>query len=60
MSNVAPGKRKMVSIAFSDTALRENGITEPTEIEFTLRVRKFDDWFSSDLINETQSYFPQS
>lgn len=49
---VAAGKKSNDEISFTDSKLEENGITEYTDIELTLKVRDSDDWGRSLLLKK--------
>lgn len=57
-SSVKAGKVKFTTVSWSDTTLEENGITEVTDLEFTLRAYDENDWSGDDLINESISFQP--
>lgn len=55
---VSAGKCAFSSMAWSDTTLEENGITEVETIEFKLRAYDEDDWSRDDFANETITLNP--
>lgn len=57
-SSVKAGKQKFVTLSWSRTTLEENGITEVTDLEFTLRAYYEDDWSGNDLIHEEIAFQP--
>ena len=57
-SAIAPGMRNYSDISFSSSSFDENDITQVEEIEFTLRVHDYDDWFGDDVFRETLTYIP--
>ena len=52
-TSVSAGKCAFSSMAWSDSILEENSITEIEQIEFTLRAYDEDDWLSDDLVSES-------
>ena len=58
-SSVKAGKQKFVTLSWSRTTLEENGITEVTDLEFTLRAYDEDDWSGNDLVHEEIAFQPQ-
>ena len=56
--SVLAGKCAFSSMAWSDTTLEENGITEVETIEFKLRAYDEDNWFDGDFANETITLNP--
>lgn len=57
-SEVAAGKKANVNISFSDDTLKENGITEYTDIELTFRVHDSNDWIADAVAEETVHIYP--
>ena len=57
-TSVAAGKRACSEISFSRAELEANGITDVSEIEFTLLVSDYDDWEADYLLQETYTYQP--
>ena len=57
-TTVAPGKRTIAGISFSDTQFEENDITEVSEIEYTLEVSYDDDWEADALLDKVFTYKP--
>ncbi len=57
-TSVNSGKCKFSSMSWSDTTLEENGITDYTDIEITLRVYDSDDLFADDIVQETVHIYP--
>lgn len=57
-TSVSAGKCAFSSMAWSDTTLEENSITEIEEIEFNFRAYNEDDWFGDDFANETITLNP--
>lgn len=55
---VAPGKKANINIAFADSDLQNNGITEYTKIELTFRVYDTDDWLADEVAHETVCIYP--
>ena len=56
--SVAAGKRACSEISFYRSDLEANGITDVSEIEFTLLVSDYDDWAADYLLQETCTYRP--
>ena len=56
--SVAAGKRACSEITFYRSDLEANGITEVSEIEFTLLVSDYDDWTTGELLQKTYTYQP--
>lgn len=56
--SVSAGKCAFSSMAWSNTTLEENGITDIEEIELTFRAYDGDDWQSEDFANETITLKP--
>lgn len=52
-------KQKFVTLSWSSTTLKENGITEVTDLEFTLKAYDEDDWSGNDLVHEEIAFQPQ-
>lgn len=50
---VAAGKQCITSISWSDTAFKENGITQVQSLQLPIRVYDAEDWSGSDLVNES-------
>ena len=57
-TSVSAGKCAFSSMAWSDTTLEENSITEIEEIEFNFRAYNEDDWSGNDFANETITLNP--
>lgn len=57
-TSVSAGKCAFSSMAWSDTTLEENSITEIEEIEFNFRAYDEDDWSGNDFANETITLNP--
>lgn len=57
-TSVSAGKCAFSSMAWSDTTLEENSITEIEEIEFNFRAYNEDDWSDDDFANETITLNP--
>lgn len=57
-TSVSAGKCAFSSMAWSDTTLEENSITEIEEIEFKFRAYDEDDWSGNDFANETITLNP--
>ncbi len=57
-SEVAAGKKSNDSISFSDSALKENGVGEFTDIELTFRVYDSNDWTADEAAEETVHIYP--
>lgn len=55
---VTPGMKSNASVSFSDSSLKQCGITTPTDFEFTLRVYDSDNWMGDDIVEEVFSYYP--
>lgn len=51
-TSVAAGKCTFSSMSWSDSAFEDNGITEVTEIEFTLKAYDNNDWFADKFAEE--------
>ena len=56
-SEVAPGKKSVDSISFSDDVLKDNGI-DFTDIELIFRAYDSDDWSADDVARETVHVYP--
>ena len=56
--SVAAGKRACSEITFYRSDLETNGITEVSDVEFTLLVSDYDDWAADYLLQETYTYQP--
>lgn len=56
--SVAAGKKACSEVTFYRSELESNGITEVSDIEFTLLVSDYDDWEADYLLEETYSYTP--
>ena len=56
--SVAAGKRACSEISFSRSDFENNGITDVSEIEFTLQVSDYDDWAADYLLEKTYTYNP--
>ena len=56
--SVAAGKKACSEVTFYRSELSDNGITEVSDIEFTLLVSDYDDWEADYLLEETYSYTP--
>lgn len=52
-TSVSPNKCAFSSVTWFSSTLEENGISEVTELEFTMRVYDNGDWFADDFANET-------
>ena len=50
---------EICNLSWSGTTLEENGITEVTDLEFTLRAYDEDDWSGNDLVHEEIAFQPQ-
>jgi hypothetical protein len=57
-TSVNAGKKACSTINFSSTDLDSNGITEISNIEFTLLVSDYDDWAADYLLENTYTYNP--
>lgn len=57
-AEVAPGKKANEELNLLDSDLKENGITEYTDIELTFRVYDSDDWSADDAAYETVHVYP--
>lgn len=58
-ASVLPGKSKFSSMSWSNSELREIGVTDVEEIEFLFRARDNDDWFSGSIAEERVILNPQ-
>ena len=56
--SVAAGKKACSEVTFYRSELSDNGITEVSDIEFTLLVSDYDDWEADYLLEETCTYTP--
>lgn len=56
--SVAAGKKACSEITFSRSQLEDNGITDISDIEFTLLVSDYDNWETPNLLDETYTYTP--
>lgn len=56
-SEVAPGKKSVDSISFSDDVLKDNGI-DFTDIEIIFRAYDSNDWSADDVAQETVHVYP--
>ena len=56
--SVAAGKKACSEVTFYRSELESNGITEVSDIEFTLLVSDYDDWEADYLLEETYTYNP--
>ncbi|MBR4290610.1 MAG: hypothetical protein IKT52_08220 [Oscillospiraceae bacterium] len=57
-ASVAAGKKACAEITFSRSDFEANGITEVSDIEFSLLVSDYDDWEADYLLEETYTYKP--
>lgn len=57
-SEVSAGKKSNEEIHFSSKLLRENGITEFTDIELIFRVYDSDDWLADDIVKQAVHVYP--
>ena len=57
-SKVAPGKKSIDDLSFTDSTLKENGIDRFTDIEITFRVYDSDDWLADEAARETVHIYP--
>lgn len=55
---VAAGKKANDDISFTDSTLKENGITKFSDIELTFRVYDNDDWLADEIVKETVHVYP--
>lgn len=55
---VAPGKKAISEISFSNTELKNCGITSVDEIMFDLRVYDYEDWSADDIVEDTFAIYP--
>ena len=56
---VAPGKKANESIIFMASELKENGITDFTDIDISFRVYDSNDWSADNVADETFHIYPQ-
>jgi len=56
--SVGAGKRACSAITFSRSDLEQNGITDVSELEFTLTVTDYDSWEAGTLLEDTFTYNP--
>lgn len=57
-AEVAPGKKSNEDISFTTNSLKENGITEFTDIELVFRVYDTNDWMADEAARETVHIYP--
>ena len=57
-TEIAPGKKANKDISFSDSKLKENGITDFTDIEIVFHVYDSEDWSADDIARETFHVYP--
>lgn len=57
-TEVAPGKKSNNDISFTDSSLKEAGITDVTDIEIVFRVYDTNDWSAADVAKETFHVYP--
>ena len=57
-ASVGAGKRACTDIVFLRSDFEQNGITDVTDIEFTLTVSDYDDFEAGSLLEETYTYHP--
>lgn len=57
-ATVGAGKRACCEITFFRSDFEQNGITDVSDIEFTLTVSDYDSWESGDLLKGTYTYNP--
>lgn len=57
-TSVAAGKKACSEIRFYRSELADNGITDISDVEFTLQVSDYDDWEADFLLEETYTYQP--
>ncbi len=57
-TEVAPGKKAIGDISFSDAALKENGVGDFTDIELSFRVYDSNDWMADPVAEETIHIYP--
>lgn len=55
---VAAGKKACSEVIFNRTDLEEIGITDISDVEFTLTVSDYDDWSADDLLKAVYTYKP--
>ena len=53
---VAAGKKACSEVIFNRADLEDNGITDITEVEFTLTVSDYDNWSGEELLKEVYTY----
>ncbi len=56
--SISAGKKEFVEISFSQSSFEENGITDVSEIEFSLRVSNDDDWTADDILESVFTFTP--
>ena len=57
-TEVAPGKKSNNDISFSTSTLKENGLSDFTDIELSFRVYDSDDWLAGNVAEETVHVYP--
>ncbi len=57
-ADVAPGKKANEEISLSDSELKENGVTDFSDIELSFRVYDSDDWMADPVARETVHIYP--
>lgn len=57
-TEVAPGKKSRNDISFSESTLKDYGISELTDIEMSFRVYDSNDWGAGDVAKETVHVYP--
>lgn len=57
-STIASGKKSNEKITFMESDFEDNGITEVTDITFTLRIYDNNDWAAENLIEQTFTLNP--
>lgn len=57
-ATVTPGMKANEEISFSNTDFELNGITDVTDITFTLNVYDYNDWSADHLFNEVFTLYP--
>lgn len=55
---VASGMKANEAISFSDSDFKANGITDVTEIQFTLDIYDNNDWMADHLVSDTFTIYP--
>ena len=55
---VSAGKKACSEVSFSRTDLDSNGITDISDVEFTLTVSDYDNWRADDLLKAVYTYKP--